>query len=232
MSNELILALSLICIYAGVLVFYKFLGKTGLYAWTVIATVAANIEALIMVRAFGMDQTLGNILFASTFLVTDILSEVAGKNAANHAMKMGIFTNITFILISQSWFLYTPSSTDWASPAIRDVFSNTPRLMIVGIVVYAIAQGFDVWFYHYIWSRTSKYFGDSKRGLWIRNNGSTLLSQLLNTILFTLGAFVGIYDTATLIAIMGSSYVIFIVTSLIDTPVVYLARKLKVLEES
>ena len=226
MSNELVLILSLVLIYLGVLVFYKYLGKSGLYAWTVIATIAANIEVLIMVDAFHMEQTLGNILFASTFLVSDILSEIDGRTSANKAVKIGIFTNITFILITQSWFLYTPSSNDLAMPMIQAVFSNTPRLMLVGVLVYGIAQVFDVWFYHFIWKKTSAKLGDSKRGLWIRNNGSTLISQLLNTILFTLGAFIGIYDMETLFAIMKSSYVIYIFTSLLDTPIVYLARKM------
>lgn len=227
MSNELIIILSLVLTYASVLVFYKFLGKSGLYAWTVIAIITANIEVLILIDAFGMEQTLGNILFASTFLVTDILSEIEGKAAANHAVKISIFTNIAFIIISQSWFLYTPNANDWAAPAIQNVFSNTPRLLIVGVAVYGIAQVFDVWFYHYIWEKTSKVFGDSKRGLWIRNNGSTLVSQVLNTVLFTFGAFLGVYDFQTLIAIMISSYIIYIVTSLLDTPAVYFARKMK-----
>lgn len=231
MSNELILVLSLVLTYASVLLFYRFLGKSGLYAWTVIAIIAANIEVLILINAFGMEQTLGNILFASTFLVTDILSEIHGKKAANHAVKISVFTNIAFIAISQSWFLYTPSASDWAAPAIQEVFSNTPKLMIIGVAVYGIAQAFDVWFYHFIWEKTTARLGDTKRGLWIRNNGSTLVSQMLNTVLFTLGAFIGVYDFNTLIAIMFSSYVIFIITSLFDTPAVYFARKMKVNEE-
>lgn len=227
MNNELILILTLIFTYASVLLFYRFLGKSGLYAWTVIVIIAANIEALILINAFGMEQTLGNILFASTFLVTDILSEIHGKKAANHAVKISIFTNVAFILISQSWFLYSPSANDWAAPAIQNVFSNTPRLMIVGVAVYGIAQAFDVWFYHFIWEKTTAKLGDSKRGLWVRNNGSTLISQLLNTALFTFGAFLGVYDLQTLFAIMFSSYLIYIVTSLLDTPAVYLARIMK-----
>ncbi|ONI46665.1 transporter, partial [Epulopiscium sp. SCG-B10WGA-EpuloA2] len=199
----------------------------GLYMWTVIATISANIEVLILVNAFGMEQTLGNILFASTFLVTDILSELEDKKSANKAVHLGIVSSICFILITQSWFLYIPNANDWAMPFIESIFSNTPRLMIVGISVYAIAQVSDVWLYHFIWHKTSKRFGDTKKGLWIRNNGSTLVSQLINTILFTFGAFWGVYDFITLINILISSYIIFIATSLLDTPAVYLARKLK-----
>lgn len=227
MQNEIILILSIILIYATVLAFYKFFGTSGLYAFATIATIAANIEVLILIDAFGMEQTLGNILFASTFLITDILSELEGKAAANKAVKISIASNVVFIAISQSWFLYTPNGSDFMSPAIREVFANTPRLMFVGIAVYAIAQAFDVWFYHKIWEKTTKRFGDSKKGLWIRNNGSTMVSQFINTVLFTFGAFMGVYDFATLINILLASYLIYIVTSLIDTPALYLARKMK-----
>ncbi len=226
MPNELLLILSLLVFFGGVLAFYRLFGKLGLYVWTVIATISANIEVLILVDAFGMEQTLGNVLFATTFLVTDILSENHSKKEANVAVNIGIATSIAFILISQSWMLYTPSVNDFATPAITTIFSNTPRLMLASLIVYAICQKFDVWAYHKWWAFTSKKCGDSRRFLWVRNNGSTLVSQLLNAILYTFGAFLGLYDIPTLISIICSSYIIFIVTSLADTPVIYLARRL------
>lgn len=227
MTNELLLIASLIVLYAGVLLFYYFFGKSGLYVWTAIATIAANIEVLIMIHAFGMEQTLGNVLFASTFLVSDILSEVYGKKEANTAVNLGIVTSLAFIIISQSWLLYQPASSDWATPSIETIFSNTPRIMLVSLLAYAISQRFDVWAYHKWWAFTNHKYGDSKRFLWLRNNGSTLISQLLNTLLYSFGAFWGMYNMSTLISIALSSYVIFVVTSLSDTPAVYLARKLK-----
>ncbi len=224
--NEILLIVSLLAIYSGILLLYRLFGKEGMYLWTVLATICANIEVLIMVNAFGMEMTLGNILFASTFLVTDILSEIYGKKEAQTAVYMGIAASIAFILLSCSWMLYVPNENDFAMPHIQAVFSNTPRLMFVGIAVYAIAQTFDVWAYHAWWEFTNRRFGDRRRFLWLRNNGSTLLSQLLNTILFTWGAFAGVYDTKTLTSIAAASYAIFIVTSLSDTPFVYLARKM------
>ena len=107
------------------------------------------------------------------------------------------------------------------------IFSNTPRIMIVSLVVYAICQRFDVWAYHKWWAFTKNRFGDAKSFLWLRNNGSTMISQLMNTVLYSFGAFWGLYDIPTLISICISSYVIFIVTSLADTPAVYLARRMK-----
>ena len=226
MPNELLLILTLLLTFSGVLVFYKIFGKTGLHVWTAIATITANIEVLILVEAFGMEQTLGNVLFASNFLVTDILSELHGKEEANKAVNIGIAASIAFIFISQSWFLYTPAANDWASESIYAIFSNTPRLMLASFLVYAICQKFDVWAYHKWWAFTQKKFGDKDSFLWLRNNGSTLVSQLLNTVLYTFGAFLGTYELETLFSICLSSYIIFIVTSLADTPFVYLSKKL------
>ncbi len=224
MINELLLIGSVIFIFAAALIGYKFFGKAGLYCLSVIATILANIEVLIMIKAFGMEQTLGNVLFAVTFLITDILSECEGKKEANKAVFLGMFASAFFLLLSQSWLLYIPSESDWVSPAIKEVFSGTPRMLLSSFAVYAISQIFDVWLYHKWWSFTEKKCGDKRRFLWLRNNGSTLVSQLLNTFLFTVFAFYGTYDNATLVSIFLSSYVIYIFTSLLDTPAVYLAR--------
>ncbi len=224
--NELLLLGSVVFIFGMALLGYRFFGKSGLFVLSAVATILANVEALLLINAFGMEQTLGNVLFAVTFLITDILSECEGKKEANKAVFIGIFSSLFFLLLSQSWLLYRPSENDVIMEGFRSVFSNTPRMVISSLVVYAISQFFDVWLYHKWWAFTEKRFGDRRRFLWLRNNGSTLISQILNTLLFTLFAFWGTYDTATLFSIFGSSYVIFIFTSLLDTPVVYLARRI------
>ena len=226
MTNEILLAVSLVVLYGTVLLWFYLFGTGGMMAFTVFATIAANIEVMILVDAFGMEMTLGNILFATTFLVTDILSEVAGKKTAQRAVWAGIAANVLFILVSQSWLLYAPSVNDWAQEPMRAVFSNTPRMMLSSLAVYAVAQIFDVWLYHKWWAFTEKRTGDHRALLWLRNNGSTLVSQLVNTVLFTALAFWGTYDMPTLLSVALSSYVIFIFTSLLDTPVVYAARRL------
>ena len=225
MTNELLLMGSVIFIFSMALAAYRFFGKAGLYCLSAIATILANIEVLLLIRAFGMEQTLGNVLFAVTFLITDILSECEGKKAANKAVWIGMFTSLFFLLLSQSWLLYIPGEGDWAMAPIREIFSSTPRMLISSFLVYAVSQMFDVWLYHKWWDFTEKKTGDRRRFLWLRNNGSTLVSQLLNTLLFTLFAFYGTYGAETLVSIFASSYVIYIFTSLLDTPVLYLARK-------
>ena len=225
MTNELLVIGSLILIFSMALLSYRFFGKAGLYCLSAVATILANIEVLLLIRAFGMEQTLGNVLFAVTFLITDILSECEGKKAANKAVWIGMASSLFFLLLSQSWLLYVPSEGDWAMGSFRKIFSSTPRMLLSSFLVYAISQLFDVWLYHKWWAFTEKKTGDRRRFLWLRNNGSTLVSQILNTLLFTLFAFYGTYDMGTILSIFVSSYVIFIFTSLLDTPVLYLARK-------
>lgn len=227
MMNELLLIASLVIEFGAVLIAYRMFGRSGLFAMTAFCTIAANIEVMILVHAFGIDQTLGNILFAASFVITDILSENEGKEFANKAVNLGIFISILFIVVSQSWLLYAPAAEDAVMPAIEAVFSNTPRIMLVSIAVYAITQRIDVWLYHKWWEFTTRRCGESRRFLWIRNNGSTLISQALNAVLFTFGAFAGIYSLPVLGSIFISSYVIFIVTSICDTAVVYIARYIK-----
>lgn len=105
MRNEILLILSVVVCFGSVLVFLKLFREIGLFAWTIIATITANIEVLILVKAFGMEQTLGNVLFASTFLVTDILSEIYGRKSANKAVLIGCATSVIFIILSQYWLL-------------------------------------------------------------------------------------------------------------------------------
>lgn len=224
MQNELLLITSFIIIYGCAVLFYNFWGKGGLLAFNVVATILANIEVLLIVDAFGVEMTLGNVLFASTFLTTDILSENHGKKDADRAVIISTACSILFIILSKMWLMYIPGKSDWASGAFHMIFRSTPRIVCASLTVYLISQLTDVWLYHKWWDWCRKRFGDSKRGLWIRNNGSTMISQLLNTLLYTFFAFYGTYSIETLLSIFASSYSIYFIISILDTPFVYLCR--------
>ncbi len=225
--NELLLIGSVILTYGAVLLAYRLFGKVGMYAITAISTILANIEVLVLVDGFGMEQTLGNVMFASTYLITDILSENESKESASRAVWLGVFASAAMFIFTQYWQLYNPAESDWAMPHIRAIFSTTLRLLLGSFLGYAVSQRIDVWLYHRIWKTTTEKSGDSKRFLWLRNNAATLISQIINTVMFTLIAFAGVYDNSTLISIMISSYVVYIFTSLADTPAVYFARVMK-----
>lgn len=222
--NELLMILSVPVYFGALVLFFRLFGKHGLFAWTVICTIAANIEVLILVHGFGMDTTLGNVLFASSFLATDVMSELFGKKDASKCVKLGIAANISFIIISQSWFLFVPAEADTMSAPIRTVFANTPRVMLASLAAYVICEMYDVWAYHHIWSWSEKRFGNKRSFLWLRNNGSTLVSQLINVVSFNLLAFAGVFEWSIIVQILIFGYAIFIVTSLVDTPFLYLAR--------
>lgn len=224
--NEILLILSLVISFGAAVLFFRMFGKSGLFAWIGIAAIFANIEVTILVNAFGMNQTLGNTLFASSFLATDILSEVYGKKDADKGVLVGIFTTVLFIVLSSMWINYVPAENDWAMSSIKSLFSSTPRILCASLAGYAISELIDVWLYHKWWSLTEKKSGDKSKFLWFRNNFSTLISQAINIILFNFIAFFGVYEFKTLIEITLAGYAIYIVTSLLDTPFVYLARKI------
>ena len=224
MLNEILLIISLIVSFGGVVCSLWFFKKPGVYVWIAVCAILANIEVTVLVFAFGMEQTLGNTLFASSFLATDILSELFGKKSANKGVFIGIFATLVFIVFSSLWVHYIPSENDWAFVSIKTLFSNTPRILLASLIGYVLSEILDVFLYHFWWNITETKSGDKNKFLWIRNNFSTLISQFVNIVVFNLGAFWGIYNFSTLLSITVSCYVIYIITSLLDTPFIYLAR--------
>ena len=229
--NELLLVISLLFAFGFSLAFFYFFGKGGCFAWISLCTIFANIEVVILVNAFGIEQTLGNTLFAASFLSTDFLSEFYSKKDANTAVKIGLASSVSFILLSFLWMFYIPSENDWAFESVKTLFAHTPRILIASFLAYAISEFLDVKLYHALWDYTHRKTENKDSFLWLRNNVATLASQAVNALAFNLCAFWGIYDAKTLFSITFASYVIYIVTSILDTPFLYAARKLHRLKE-
>lgn len=231
--NELLLLVSVLVYFGGIIPVYKFFGRVGVHAWIVIVTILCNIEVLVLVNAFGMEQTLGNVSFAATFLATDLLSERYGKKDANLAVWMGIAASVAFTSMALMTVSYIPSINDWAMPSIQAILTPMPRILISGLAVYFLVQFLDVYLYHRIWDvTTSKLFkGQSKAGLWIRNQGATYISQFFNSALFTIFAFWGVFEIPTLIEITISTYLIYLVLAVLDAPFLYFLRSIKPLNE-
>lgn len=227
--NEFLLIVSLVITYGGVILAYAFFGSRGLFVFGVFGTIVANIEVNFLIKAFGITQTLGNVLFASTFLITDALSEIKGKKLANYAVTIMLFFSIVFLIFAQLWIHFSLENLEgekWQS-----FLSQVPRIIIVSLLVFALISYLDVWLYHQWWKWSIKICKNKEKWLWLRNNGSTMISQLINTILFSVGAFYGIYEWNIIVQIIASSYVIFVCLALFDTPVlyflVYLAKQKK-----
>lgn len=223
LSNEVLLVINLIVVYGLVLIFYKLFQKEGLFAWLIIATLAANLEVQAQIYAFGLHQTLGNILFASTFLATDILSEYHSKEDATRAVHISILSCAFFIIISHFWLYFTPGTNDFALNYLQGLSRHTPRIMLSGLLVFALVEKLDIFLYHKLWNWKGH---GTHQFLWLRNNGATLISQAVNSFLFNLLAFYDVFPNNILWEIIATTFIIYLFTSLFDTPYIYLAKKL------
>lgn len=221
--NELLFIFSTVFFLGAVLLIYRLFGKAGIYAYIGFASILANIQVTKSIVLFGLTTTAGSVLYASTFLCTDILSEKYGKKYATKGVLIGIFMSILWLIGTQGTVLLKPSNNDLISDALSKVLNTVPRITVASLVAYAVSQMIDVILYHLIWNKT----GHTKKGLWIRNNGATLISQLIDSIIFVTIAFIGVYETNVFISILITTYVFKAIIALCDTPFIYLARAIK-----
>ena len=227
MSNELIFIGTVLIYLGSVLLLYKLFGKNGLFAFAIFGTILGNIAVCKCVDLFGLSTTAGNVLYASTFLVTDILSEKYGKRDAQKAVMYSFSTMLLWLLGTQLILQFTPNANDYISDSLQVVFGLVPRITIASLIGFLCSQNIDVFLYHLIWKKT----GDSKGKLWLRNNGSTLTSQLVDTVIFTFLAFWGTYPTGVFFSILITTYLFKAIVALADTPFIYIARKINPRED-
>lgn len=213
--NEILFFITLILNFSGILIAYKFFGKTGLYCWMVFATVLANIEVIKCVDLFSMSLTLGNVIYGTTFLVTDILGANYGIRDARKAVYLGFSAMMLFTIFTQVNLLYIPNEADFASPAMEVLFTLTPRICLGSMLAYLVANMLDTWLFHAL----------HRFPLWVRNNGSTMVSQLVDTTIFNFVAFWGVFDFGTLVELFLTTYALKLIIAACDTPFVYLAAK-------
>ena len=227
MSNELIFIATVLIYLGSVLLLYKLFGKNGLFAFAIFGTLLGNIAGCKSVDIFGVSTTAGNVLYASTFLVTDILSEKYGKKEASKAVAYSFTVMVLWMLGTQMILLFTPNANDFINDSLRVVFGLVPRVTIASLAGFVCSQNLDVFLYHLIWKKT----GSSKAKLWLRNNGSTLTSQAVDTVIFTTLAFWGVYPTNVFVSILLTTYLFKAVVALLDTPFMYWSRRIVPLEE-
>lgn len=223
MLNEFLGFTMLIVCFSGITLAHKFFGRAGLFAWMAIAIVIANIQVTKIIEVFGLVTAMGNVIYGSTFLATDILTERYGVKEAKKAVLIGFFSMLFATLIMQMTILFEPHESDIISPAMAQVFQFMPSAMIASLTAYILSQFHDVWAFEFWKKKTSGRF------LWLRNNASTMVSQLIDNITFTVLFFVvlnpeflanlgfqGIFE------IFITSYAMKFVIALLDTPFMYI----------
>lgn len=216
--NGILLIAEILITFSLVVILHKTYGKTGLTVWVAVATVLANIMTAKTVNICGIETTLGTVLFASTFLCTDILTEMYSEKYAKQAVKLGVLSVCSFIVASQLALAYTPSAIDYADESMRNLFSLNLRISISSVVMYYIANYFDIVFY----GKLKERMGESK--MWLRNNVATILCNGLENFFFIGFAFAGIYSIADIFIIAGSTTLVEILVAICDTPFLYIAK--------
>ena len=148
--NILLGFISIILCFACIVIIEKLFKKEGLIVWMSFATVVANIVVVKMVNLFGFTSSLGNILFASNFLATDILVEKYDKASAKKAIKMALVFTLIFIGITQISLAFIPDSTDIAQGAMKELFALNLRASIASITMYYISNNLDIFLFERI----------------------------------------------------------------------------------
>ncbi len=224
-NQEALWLTTLLVDLAGTVVLYRLFGKAGLQVAIATAIILANLQGPKLTIIFGMQTSLGVIFYSSIFFATDVLSENYGKAEANKAVRMGFAVSVIVLVMLSLALLFLPSdrpNTAAFSATIHNAFATivnfTPRFIFGSLLAYYVSQSFDVWAFHKI----KKITGD--RWLWLRNNASTMSSQAIDTLIYSLVAWWGIVDLKTALALGAAKYVFKIGIAMIDTVFIYWAK--------
>ena len=196
------------------LIFQKF------FFWTPFAFLANSDSGnwLSWLSEYTFELSVGILPYPITFLVTDIISEIYGREKANRVVMVGFISSIFIMGVVMVGDMV--SATQW-SPVDDSVFHRVFGLfgpaVFASMTAYITAQFIDIRIFHF-WKRKT-----NNRHLWLRNNGSTIFSQLIDTlsVLFLLCSF-GVIDWVRFYPLLLNGFLFKVLVALIDTPFFYL----------
>ena len=226
MNQELLWFTTIAVDLTFAILLFRFFGRQGLYASIVISLLLANLQGPKLTEIFGLQTSMGVILYSSIYFATDLLSERYGKAEATRAVMIG-FTVIVIIIVMISMSLFYLPATDPETASLAQsmhaatatLFSFTPRFVLGSLLAYLISQRFDVWMFHKIKNKTQG------RHLWLRNNVSTICSQALDTVIYGIVVWWGVVDFETAMQLALAKYFFKVLIAIIDTPFIYIARE-------
>jgi queuosine precursor transporter len=157
----------------------------------------------------------GTILFPLSYIIGDILTEVYGYSRARRAIWIGLLCNVimavTFMIVA-----VLPPSADWPNQgAYEAILGWTPRIVLASIIAYFAGEFVNSFILAKLKIKTKGKY------LWARTIGSTLIGQLLDTVLFIIIAFWGLLPTSVIVALIISNYVFKIAVEVLFTPITY-----------
>ena len=176
----------------------------------------ANIIAVKLVSIGGWVFPAGVIAYPLTFLFTDVITELYGRQTASRVVWIGFGANLLMVLLVFGGKLL-PAAPFWeGQPAYESILGMVPRVVLASMIAYLVSQHHDIFAFHFWRTKTKGRF------LWLRNNASTMVSQALDTGLFITIAFWGIVTTEVLTNMLLTQYIIKLLIAVIDTPFCYL----------
>ena len=211
--------ISLILGLSSVILMYKYLGKTGLLLWVALATVVSNIQTVKLISVFGLETAVGNILYGSVFLATDILNLKYGEKEAKKSILVGFIAMVMMTVFMTICLIYKPSPNDFANESLKTIFTVNIRITIASIFGFIVSQYMDAKLFHKLQKKYKK--------LWLSNNASTIVCQLLDTIIFVTITYLGLVDIKTLLMLMLTMYIFKVIVAILDTPFIYISSKIK-----
>ena len=207
------------------IILFRVFGRQGLYASIVISLLLANLQGPKLTEIFGLQTSMGVILYSSIYFATDLLSERYGKSEATRAVMIGFMVSVIIIVMISISLIYLPATAPETAAlalniheATATLFDFTPRFVLGSLLAYLLSQRFDVWIFHVIKKKTQGHH------LWLRNNVSTILSQAIDTVIYGVVVWWGVVDFTTAMQLALAKYFFKILIALIDTPFIYLAR--------
>ncbi len=160
----------------------------------------------------------GVLPYPITFLITDILSEVYGRKKTNRVIYVGFFASLFVLLILWATSQFTAVGFSPVSDVeFEKMFGNTWRVVFSSMLAYLTAQLVDVRLFHF-WKKLT-----NKKHLWVRNNLSTVFSQLVDTSLVVMVLFIGNRTWGEIGALILDGWMFKSLVALVDTPFLYLS---------
>jgi uncharacterized integral membrane protein (TIGR00697 family) len=172
----------------------------------------ASVLANKIINVFGLFVPAGVLAYSMTFLMTDAISEIWGKETAKRTVFGGFIGLVAVLLLIQISLVW-PKAPFWKQEqAYQTIMGSTSRIIIASFIAYLISQFHDVWAFHF-WQKIT-----GGRHLWLRNNLSTAVSQFIDSSLFITVAFYGVMPVWPLI---WSQWLVKLAIAFLDTPIIY-----------
>ena len=163
----------------------------------------------------------GVLPYPITFLITDILSEIYGKKKTARIVWAGFGASLFVLgvlLLAQQFTAIEGSPVD--DDTFNKVFGNSWRVIFASMTAYLCAQLIDVRIYHFWKEKTAG------KHLWLRNNFSTIFSQLVDTTLVVCVLFLGLRSHSEILQFILDGWLFKMLCAFIDTPLLYASTSL------